>query len=231
MNRTLNEEMMSYYDARAPEYDDIYLGKGPASIPDPALYKNEAQVTGKIVSKFGTGYLIDIACGTGHWLPYYARNCSKITLVDQSEKMISECRRRVEELGIREKCDFIQSDFFKASFRNNLFDSALIGFFLSHLSSKKEETFFKRLQIILKPDSRLMLVDSTWSKKRQQYRQKEGVQKRALNDGRTFAIYKRYFSKSDIEETLLRHHFRLVSYWEGDAWFTAKCVRTNKNIV
>ena len=30
MNDTLKEEMMSYYDARAPEYDEIYLGKGPA---------------------------------------------------------------------------------------------------------------------------------------------------------------------------------------------------------
>jgi len=230
MNRTLNEEMMSYYDRRAPEYDDIYIGKGPVSIPDPALYKNEAQVTAKIVSTFGTGHLIDIACRTGYWLPYYARNCSKITLIDQSEKMLSECRSRVDELGIRDKCDLIQSDFFKASFRNNLFDRALVGFLFSHLSLEEEETFFKRLQRILKPDPQLMVVDSTWSKRRQQYRQKEGVQERALNDGRTFAVYKRYFSKSDIEETLLRHHFQLDSYWEGDAWFTARCVKVNKDI-
>ena len=64
MNRTLNQEMMSYYDRRPPEYDDIYRGKGPASIPNPGLYKNETQVTAKIVSTFGTGHLIDIACGT-----------------------------------------------------------------------------------------------------------------------------------------------------------------------
>ncbi len=230
MNHTLKEEMMSYYDTRAPEYDDIYIGKGPASIPDPALYRNEAQATGKILSTFGTGHLIDIACGTGYWLPYYAGNCSKITLIDQSEKMLSECRRRVDELGIREKCKFIQSDFFETSFEDNLFDSALVGFLIGHLSSEKEEAFFKRLPGILKSDSQLMVVDSIWSKRRQQYRQKEGVQKRDLSDGRTFTIYKRYFSKSDIEETLDRHHFQLDSYWEGDACFTAKCLKVNKNI-
>jgi len=229
MDHTLNEEMMSYYDARAPEYDDIYLGKGPASIPDPALYKNEAQVTGKIVSTFGTDHLIDIACGTGYWLHYYARNCSKITLIDQSERMLLECRRRVDELGIREKCDLIKSDFFKTSLKNNLFDSALVGFLLSHLSLEEKETFFKRLQRILKPDSQLMVVDSIWSKRRQQYRQKEGVQKRRLDDGRTFTIYKRYFSKSNIEETLDRHHFQLDSYWEGDAWFVAVCNKVDKD--
>ncbi len=230
MNRTLSQEMISYYDARAPEYDEIYMGKRPASIPDPALYKNEAQVTGRIVSIFGAGHLIDIACGTGYWLPYYAGNCSEITLIDQSEKMLFECRRRVDELGIREKCNFVQSDFFETSFKDNVFDSALIGFLLSHLSLKEEETFFKRLRKILKPDSELMVIDSIWSRRRQQYRQKEGVQERSLNDGHIFAVYKRYLSESDIEETLLRHHFQLDSYRAGDAWFTAIYVKANKDI-
>ncbi len=229
MNDTLNEEMMSYYDTRAPEYNEIYIGKGPASIPNPALYKNETQITAKMVSTFGTGHLIDIACGTGYWLPYYARNCSKITLIDQSERMLSECRKRIDELKLGERCDLVHGDFFKASFENTLFDSALVGFLLSHLSSEEEETFFEKLRRILKSDSKLMVIDSTWSRRRQQYRQKEGVQERVLNDGRTFSICKRYFSKSDIKETLLRHHFQLDSYCEGDAWFVAMCSRTDKN--
>ncbi len=230
MNDALNQEMMSYYDARAPEYDEIYVGKGPASISDPALYKNEAEETARIVSAFGTGHLIDIACGTGYWLPYYAENCSNIMLIDQSEKMLLECRKRIDELKLGKKCGFIQGDFFKASFKNTLFDSALVGFLLSHLPAEEEETFFRKLRRILKPNSQLMVIDSTWSKRRQQYRRKEGVQERTLNDGRTFSIYKRYFSKSDIKETLHRHHFQLDSYWEGDASFVAACSNTGKDI-
>ena len=229
MNDTLNEEMMSYYDTRAPEYDEIYIGKGPASIPNPALYKNETQATAKIVSAFGTGHLIDIACGTGYWLPCYARNCIKITLIDQSERMLSECRKRIDELKLGERCDLVQGDFFKTSFENTLFNSALVGFLLSHLSSEEEEPFFRKLLGILNHNSQLMVIDSAWSKRRQQYRQKEGVQERALNDGRIFSIYKRYFSKSDIKETLHRHHFQLDSYWKGDAWFVALCSRTDKD--
>ncbi len=228
MNDTLNEEMMSYYDARAHEYDEIYIGRGPASIPDPVLYKNEAQVTTKIVSTFGTGHLIDIACGTGYWLPCYARNCSKITLIDQSERMLSECRKRINELKLGGRCDLVQGDFFKASFENTLFDSALVGFLLGHLSCEGEEAFFRKLRRILTPGSQLMVIDSAWSKRRQQYRQKESVQERVLNDGSTFSIYKRYFSKSDVKETLHRHRFQLDSYWEGDALFVATCSRADK---
>ncbi len=142
--------------------------------------------------------------------------------------MLWECRKRVDQLSLGKKCGFIKGDFFKASFKNTLFDSALVGFLLSHLPSEEEKTFSKKLRRILKPNSQLMVIDSTWSKRRQQYRQKEGVQERALNDGRTFTIYKRYFSKSDIEKTLLRHHFQLDSYWEGDACFVATCSRADK---
>ena len=143
--------------------------------------------------------------------------------------MLWECRKRVDQLSLGKRCDFVQGDFFKASFKTTLFDSALVGFLLSHLSSEGEETFFRKLLRILNPSSQLMVIDSAWSKRRQQYRQKEGVQERALNDGRTFSIYKRYFSKSNIEKTLHRHHFQLDSYWEGDAWFVAMCSRADKD--
>ncbi len=57
MNRTLNQEMMSYYDARAPEYDDIYVGKGPASISGPDLYRRETEIIGKVVQEYAQGQI------------------------------------------------------------------------------------------------------------------------------------------------------------------------------
>jgi len=38
MNEKLKKEIISYYDERAEEYDEIYGGKGPA-IPDSDAYK------------------------------------------------------------------------------------------------------------------------------------------------------------------------------------------------
>jgi len=218
MDDKLKQEMMSYYDERAQEYDEIYLGKGPASIPDPTLYRNEVTKISRIASTFGRGHLIDVGCGTGFWLSYYARNCSRITLIDQSKNMLSECKRRAENLGLKDKCCFVQGDFFEVTFRNCIFDSAIVGFLISHLSLELEQSFFMKLKKILKPNAQLMVIDSAWSKKRQQYRKKESIQERRLNDGSIFTIHKRYFGNSDIEEMFKRHLLKLESSYIGDVF-------------
>jgi len=102
--------MMSYYDERAEEYDEIYLGKGHATI-DPDAYRKDVAKVSEMVSRFGKGHLIDIACGAGFWLPHYALNCSQITFLDQSARMLSKCKDRVEELGLADVSSFIQGDF------------------------------------------------------------------------------------------------------------------------
>ena len=220
MDEKLQKEMMAYYDQRAEEYDEIYLGKGPA-IPDSLAYKNDVKKISQMVSKFGKGNLIDIACGTGFWLPYYESNCSKITLIDQSEKMFSQCQRKVDELGIKSKCHFVQKDFFKVKLGNSVFERAIVGFFISHLSRQHQQVFFERLKKILKSDAQLMIIDSAWSKKRQKYRKKEGIQERVLSDGRTFNVYKRYFDQPDIEEMFRRYLFTLKSSYMGDVFLAA----------
>lgn len=217
MDDKLIQEMMSYYNERAQEYDKIYSGKGPA-IPDTVAYKNDVTKIREMVSAFGRDHLMDVGCGTGFWLPYYARNCSGITLIDQSEKMLSECKRRVDKLGLKHKCRFVQGDFFEVTFENCLFESAFAGFLLSHLSLELEQTFFVKLKKVLKPNGQLMFIDSAWSRKRQQYRRKESKQERVLRDGRTFTIYKRYFDKSDIEEMSMRYRFKLEPCYIGDVF-------------
>ena len=227
MNRTLNQEMMSYYDARAPEYDEIYVGKGPASIPNPDLYRRETEITSKLVQGFGRGHLIDIGCGTGYWLPYYAGNCSDVALLDHSEKMLSQCRKRVTSLGLEDKSCFIQGDFFEVILDEDSFDSALIGFFITHLLPELEEIFFSRLKRILTSSAQLMIIDSAWSSQRMCTRKKEGMQKRTVNDGRAYTLYKRYFDKSDIERMFKRYHLRLKSCWMGDAFLVAQGEKTD----
>jgi len=169
---------MVYYDERAYEYDEIYQGRGPA-IPDSDAYKNDVEKIKETVSAFGKGHLIDVGCGTCFWLPFYARNCSQITLIDQSKKMLSVCKERVDKLGLRNKCHFIQGDFFRVDLEDNAYDSALVGFFISHLSLEQERMFFAKLKRILKPNAQLLIIDSAWSEKRKKYRKKEGMQKKA----------------------------------------------------
>ena len=100
----LRHIMLAYYNERACEYEEAYtLGTGTASITDPSVFTSEIVTLAAVVAEFGNGYLLDLACGTGYWLPYYAPNCERVTLFDQSEAMLRECDRKVQRLNIGDR--------------------------------------------------------------------------------------------------------------------------------
>ena len=213
-------EMMSYYDERAEEYDEIYLGKSHTTI-DADVYRKDVAKVSEMVSRFGKGHLIDIACGAGFWLPNYARNCNQITFLDQSARMLSKCKDRVEELGLADISSFIQGDFLDIKLEASQYDCALVGFLLGHLTLEQEKTFFRKLGENLKANPQLMFIESAWNKRRQRYQEKEGVQERVLNNGRIFRVYKRYFDKPAVEEMFEWYKFEVTSYYTGEAIIAA----------
>ena len=213
-------EMMSYYDERAEEYDEIYLGKSHTTI-DADVYRKDVANVSEMVSRFGKGHLIDIACGAGFWLPNYARNCNQITFLDQSARMLSKCKDRVEELGLADISSFCQGDFLDIKLEASKYDCALVGFLLSHITLEQEKIFFRKLEENLKANPQLMFIESAWNKRRQRYQEKEGVQERVLNNGRIFRVYKRYFDKPAVEEMFEWYKFEVISYYTGEAIIAA----------
>ena len=207
MDVDLRRRMLDYYNERAPEYEEAYtLGTGTASLPDPSAFKTEANQLAGIVERFAHGRLIDLACGTAYWLPHYARQCSSITLFDQSEKMLQECRKKVHDLGIVERCSLLQGDFFNCEFGPAAHDCALVGFFLSHLTESQERMLFDALRKMLTPSGRFLILDSAWSTQRAGFNAKVERQQRRLNDGTPFEIYKRYCDREDISAWANKYH-------------------------
>jgi ubiquinone/menaquinone biosynthesis C-methylase UbiE len=230
MDVDLRRRMLDYYNERAPEYEEAYtLGTGTASMPDPSTFKTEANQLAGIVERFAHGRLIDLACGTAYWLPHYARQCSSITLFDQSEKMLQECRKKVHDLGIVERCSLLQGDFFEYEFVAGAHDCALVGFFLSHLTESQERMLFDALRKMLTASGRFLILDSAWSTQRARFNAKVERQRRRLNDGTPFEIYKRYCDREDISAWANKYdaiigieHFETAFYAVSGSFNTAQ---------
>ena len=202
----LRDRMLAYYNERAHEYEEAYTrGTGTASITDPTVFTNEIAVLEGIVRGFGCGHLLDVACGPGYWLPHYVGNCSRVTLFDQSERMLAECALKRDRLGAVDRCALVRGDVFDYRFAPAAHDSALVGFLLSHLSEEQEHLLMNVLRHTLRPNARILILESAWTDLRAKFNDKVGRQLRRLNDGTEFPIYKRYISREDIAAWEQKH--------------------------
>ncbi len=216
MEKEIKKQIYNYYNERAPEYDEIYtMGTGPASIPDPSIYRQEVKTVSELICRYVGKNHIDIACGTAFWLPFYYHKCTDITLIDQSVNMIKESRKRVESLNIQRKVELIRKNILNYNFKKRFYDSALMSFLLSHIDDNEEIKLFKMLRLMLKPDGNFILLDSVWTEERSKVRKKFGLQKRALNNGREFMILKKYFTVEDFKSLFDNYKLNLKFVHSG----------------
>jgi len=215
-------ELFEYYNERAPEFEEFYYGIFPADIPNPEIYRNDRDAIGRLMSPFISGHCVDMACGTGFWLPYYHENCSHITLIDQSDSMLAESRKKIDKLEINDKTTIIQADIFDYQFPEKHYHCANIGFLISHLTDAELNELFRLLKAILLPGGRFTIVDSAWGKYiENRGRQKDSMSTRELFDGRKFEIYKRYFLPNDLQSLARDNNLDIsIEYW-GRVFFFA----------
>jgi predicted acetyltransferase len=67
-------DIFQYYNERAPEYEAFYAGEFPTGPRRPELYKTDIKAIQRLLPDYISGNCIDIACGTGFWLPSYHQN-------------------------------------------------------------------------------------------------------------------------------------------------------------
>ncbi len=221
----LRQQMLAYYNERASEYEEAYTrGTGTASIADSEVFKAEARILENIVARVVQGSVIDLACGTAYWLPHYAASCSNITFFDQSDRMLAEARAKAGGLGILARCEFVQGDFFEHDFVRQSHDTALVGFFLSHLTEAQEGVLFDALRRWTASAGRFLILDSAWSPQRARFNSKIERQPRQLTDGTPFEIYKRYFDRDDISRWAQEHDLTLRIEYFGHAFYAVSGV-------
>jgi ubiquinone/menaquinone biosynthesis C-methylase UbiE len=174
--------MRDYYDRRAREYDDWYLGTGFFAGRDRRGWDEEVAVLAQVIEALPLARTLDVACGTG-FLTRHLRG--DVIGLDQSTAMLEEARRRVPH------ATFVQGDALALPVPNETFDRVFTGHFYGHLEAPARATFLTEARRVA-PE--LVVVDSS----REASGQDEEVQERALRDGSRWRVYKRWFTADGL---------------------------------
>jgi demethylmenaquinone methyltransferase/2-methoxy-6-polyprenyl-1,4-benzoquinol methylase len=178
----MTETERAYYDRRAAEYDDFYLGTGLfADRARPGWAEELAALRATLRSQH-FGSFLDVACGTG-FLTESLRG--KVTGLDQSASMLAVARSRTPGAS------FVRGDALALPFRSAQFDCLVAGHFYGHLDATAQRLFLTEARRVSKA---ILMIDAA----QRDDVAPEQYQERVLNDGSRHVVYKRYFTPEQM---------------------------------
>ena len=171
-----------YYDRRAAEYDDWYLGTGLFAERDRPGWDTEVDQVVAALGELPAARTLDVACGTA----FLTRHLEGIVVgLDQSPAMVSVAASRLRAKRV------VLGDALHLPVATNSFERALSGHFYGHLPPHERKMFLGEVQRVA---SELVVVDSALGPGVDA----EQVQERVLNDGSRHVVHKRYLSAGQL---------------------------------
>jgi demethylmenaquinone methyltransferase/2-methoxy-6-polyprenyl-1,4-benzoquinol methylase len=177
--------MEPYYEHRAPEYDDWYLGAGLFADRERPGWADELRAVEHVVSSLPPCRTLDVACGTG-FITKHLRG--RVIATDASPAMLAESRERHGH-------PLVRSDAFALPFPNDSFDRVFAGHLYGHLYPEQRARFLAESRRIAPA---LVVFDAMLHDDVEP----EQMQDRVLNDGSSHHVFKRYFRASQLSEEL-----------------------------
>ena len=170
--------MKEYYDTRAPEYDDWWLGAGLFADRDRPGWESELAVLRDVLESLPAARTLDVACGTGFLTRHLPGD---VVGLDQSTRMLAVAA------GQAAHARFVQGDALALPFDDASFDRVFTGHFYGHLEPADRERFLAEARRVARE---LVVVDAS----RAHSNVDEHMSPRVLNDGSQWAVFKRYFT-------------------------------------
>jgi demethylmenaquinone methyltransferase/2-methoxy-6-polyprenyl-1,4-benzoquinol methylase len=178
--------MRAYYDRRAPEYDDWWLGTGRFAARDRPGWDDERERLRATIAALAPCRVLDVACGTGYLTMLLA---GEVTALDQSPRMVELTRERVPHARV------VQGEAIPLPFPDGAFDRVFTSHFYGHLQPDERRAFLDEVRRVA---DELVVVDSAL---------RPGVdpeqwQERQLDDGSRHTVYKRYLTPDALTDEL-----------------------------
>ena len=168
----------AYYEQRAGEYDDWWLGLGRFAARHRPGWEGEVARVVELVGGLPPGRTLDVACGSG-FLTRHLRGL--VVGLDQSPAMVALAQSRLPT-GVA-----LVGDALDLPFAGDAFDRVLTGHFYGHLPAPERDAFLAEAHRVA-PE--LVVVDSAL----RPGVQPEQTQERVLDDGSTHRVWKRYLT-------------------------------------
>jgi demethylmenaquinone methyltransferase/2-methoxy-6-polyprenyl-1,4-benzoquinol methylase len=178
--------MREYYNARAPEYDDWWLGEGLFAQRERPGWEEAVERLCEALAALEPKHTLDVACGTA-FLTRHLRGL--LTGLDQSPEMLAIARRRLPQAS------FAQAEALALPFADGAFERVFTSHFYGHLGPVERERFLAEARRVA-PE--LVVVDSAARPEHEP----EEWQVRELNDGSRYEVYKRYFTAEGLAAEL-----------------------------
>ena len=184
----LLSEQISYYRARAPEYE-----AGTLDLP------GGEELEDALDSFRPTGHVLELACGPGQWTEQLLRHAKSVTAVDASPEMLAIASRRV---GQDQRVRFVHADLF--TWRpERRYDVVFFGFWLSHVPLERFDSFWAMVAECLAPRGRVFFADDAYRTPDELIEGESSTTiRRHLEDGTAFRAVKVPHGVSELERHL-----------------------------
>lgn len=144
-------DMTRYYAQRAREYESIY--------DKPERQDDLARLRTMLPAMFSGRRVLEIACGTGYWTQYLAREAREIVGIDVNDETLDIARSK--QLPAT-RVSYRIADAYALPDDLGEFDAAFAGFWWSHVLIRDRRRFVEALDRCLAPGARIALLDNLY---------------------------------------------------------------------
>jgi 2-polyprenyl-3-methyl-5-hydroxy-6-metoxy-1,4-benzoquinol methylase len=143
----MNQDLSTYYNQRAAEYDKIYL--------NPNEQEDLLSASAFFQEVFSNKTVLEIACGTGYWTERIAKTATSVFATDINQSVLDIAKAK----PINEKVSFAVADMYHFTSEQK-YEVIFGGFIWSHILLQDLDNLLDKLNDLLVPNGELVFIDS-----------------------------------------------------------------------
>ena len=209
------QQQITYYRARAAEYDDWWQRRAEYDLgPEftAAWEADVAELRTWLTNIGPRGHVLELAAGTGAWTAELLLHVDQVTAVDASPEVLA---LNVSKNG-SERVEYLLADVFSWK-PPQQYDAVFFAFWASHIPSSMWRAFWELVRGALNPDGLVLFCDNAHPEYAGRYGPSDWPiaaklraaddahgerRQRQLRDGSTHTIVKRYWWPEELSADL-----------------------------